>query len=464
MISGNLALTSAGASVDANAKVTNKSSKNNGLDFGSIMSQSLSTKANEKDSSLYTNIANLQNKGKMNDTSKDIKVSTEDSGSKLNDKSKNDMDSSVDKLSVNKADKLSDNQVDDVKESLEELKEEIKKTLGVTDDEFEAAMEVLGLTLQDLLKPNNMTELVANLTGQDGAMSLLTNGDLTEQLKHLLEFASDVIKDLSQKLEIPADELRKMLITSQGQETFAKNLADAGKNIEENEEILQKNETNQTDVTEKVLTKQPNASNENAGNPDASSSNQEFGKNTKTLVQSHNEGLSGLATNLTQSLEQSIQGVLPEAEANINATDIVQQIMDNVKVLTTENLQSIEMQLNPENLGKLHLTVTAKDGIMTAQITAQDEAVRKVIESQIAVLKENFNNQGLKVDAVEVMVESHAFENGQEMADGEQQNNAGARGRRKINAADLADLGIDDSQNQAEIQDLADGSSVNFRA
>ena len=66
--------------------------------------------------------------------------------------------------------------------------------------------------------------------------------------------------------------------------------------------------------------------------------------------------------------------------------------------------------LNPENLGSVHVTVTAKEGIITAELTATNEAVKKALENQMQILKENFNNQGIKVEAVSVTIESHSFE------------------------------------------------------
>ena len=67
------------------------------------------------------------------------------------------------------------------------------------------------------------------------------------------------------------------------------------------------------------------------------------------------------------------------------------------------------MQLNPEHLGSLHIRLSSKQGNVTAQFVVQNEAVRAALEMQMIQLKENFAEQGIKVDAVEVTVESHAF-------------------------------------------------------
>ena len=90
--------------------------------------------------------------------------------------------------------------------------------------------------------------------------------------------------------------------------------------------------------------------------------------------------------------------------------EIVRQIIDAVKVNVNRTSTEMELQLHPESLGKVNLVVAAKDGIITAQIAAQDEAVKNVIENQLVMLKESFEQQGLKVEAVAVTVQSHGFE------------------------------------------------------
>ena len=37
----------------------------------------------------------------------------------------------------------------------------------------------------------------------------------------------------------------------------------------------------------------------------------------------------------------------------------------------------MEMQLNPENLGKIYVQVTAKEGVVTAHLAVQNEIVKR---------------------------------------------------------------------------------------
>lgn len=98
------------------------------------------------------------------------------------------------------------------------------------------------------------------------------------------------------------------------------------------------------------------------------------------------------------------------AFTSIDTIDIIEQIVEQVKVNISGETTTMEMQLNPENLGKVYVQVSAREGSVNAQITAANEAVRNALETQIADLKQNLNQAGVKVDAIEVTVASHEFE------------------------------------------------------
>lgn len=118
--------------------------------------------------------------------------------------------------------------------------------------------------------------------------------------------------------------------------------------------------------------------------------------------------------------ETILQGRVQEAEAVFDKTqaaystqdtqEIMKQIMDYMKIQLKPGMDQLEMQLHPESLGNLHIQITSKGGEVTAQFHVQNEAVRAALESQIVELKDTLKEQGVRVEAVEVTVESHAFE------------------------------------------------------
>lgn len=116
------------------------------------------------------------------------------------------------------------------------------------------------------------------------------------------------------------------------------------------------------------------------------------------------------ATAQAASPGQAVEAAQPMPQPRVDVESIMRQISQMTRIAVSQAETSIEMQLNPENLGKVYLQVVSRQGAITAQLAAQDEAVKQALESQLAVLKDNMNQQGLKVEAVEVTIASHEFE------------------------------------------------------
>lgn len=152
-----------------------------------------------------------------------------------------------------------------------------------------------------------------------------------------------------------------------------------------------------------------------------------------------------ISNNLFEHIKESVSEVHTTETSQVSfATRIFNQVMEGIKVLSGEDMSSMEMQLQPENLGKLNIQVISKNGIITAQIITQNEAVKQAIESQMFVLKDNMNNHDIAIEDVEVTVSSHAFEQG--MDNGSHENSENKQKKRKfvseddlqsINAADI---------------------------
>ena len=131
------------------------------------------------------------------------------------------------------------------------------------------------------------------------------------------------------------------------------------------------------------------------------------------------------------------------------AQNIISQVTENVFLQVADESTTMELQLNPENLGKLFVSVTTKEGEVSAQLQTQNEAVKAALESQMNVLKETLAAQGIKVTEVEVTVASHEFEEnleknqagtfGEETGEENRGENQGTR-RRNINLGELDSL------------------------
>ena len=108
--------------------------------------------------------------------------------------------------------------------------------------------------------------------------------------------------------------------------------------------------------------------------------------------------------------------------------------------------------------------------MISAQLYAQDEAVRAALESQVAALKESLEAQGMKVDAIEITEHSHQLEqnldqNGGQQESAEAQKNSG---RRLLNLDELPEEeAYEEEMTQAEKLQIEmmrmGGNKLNFQ-
>ncbi len=114
----------------------------------------------------------------------------------------------------------------------------------------------------------------------------------------------------------------------------------------------------------------------------------------------------------------------------------------------------MELQLHPASLGTVNVQIASKDGVITAQFTTQNETVRAVIETQMIQLKNQFEEQGIKVDAVEVTVANHEYGHqfSQENGNPEQKQSKSAKNTRRIN--------LDEIDGEADIEQMEEPDRI----
>ena len=148
------------------------------------------------------------------------------------------------------------------------------------------------------------------------------------------------------------------------------------------------------------------------------------------------------------------------------------QIMNYMKIQLKPGMDQLEMQLHPENLGTVHIQLVSKGGEITAQFHVQNEAVKAALESQISTLQETLKDQGVKVEAVQVSVESHGFESNLWQGQGREENTFSQNNRkapRRINLNELDVNGL--TEEEVSEEDLlaakmmeANGNTVDYTA
>ena len=166
--------------------------------------------------------------------------------------------------------------------------------------------------------------------------------------------------------------------------------------------------------------------------------------------------------------------VLP-TDSYIDVEDLMAQFEGMARSLATDSGTTIELQLNPENLGRLFLSVSEKEGNVSATIVASNEQVKEALQTQLVELRATLQAQGIKVEAVEVTVATHEFEqnldgntsaNGQMQEQAQNQQQSAQGGRRNLNRNSLDELsGLMSEEETLVAQMMRDnGGTVDYTA
>ena len=344
------------------------------------------------------------------------------------------------------------NQLEDTKDAFETgVKEILKDELGVSDEQVEDAMSILGLQWMDLLNPASLSQLVTQLTGTEDACSLL----MSEEFTNIMQNTDALVQSLSETLGISKDEwvaLQNQLaeLTADFNETVAMAAGGVQEIAPQTDATITSQDTTvmaatvqMTHTTEETQNVQPEEETEDAApviqvnaSEDAQTENNvsenasgEMGEPAAQSQKTKESSVNEHAQNMEFQVRAEQQTVAPEevnkvaSRTTIDVQDIMNQITEFAKVNLSPENSSIEMQLNPENLGKVYLHIAAtKEGNITAELAVSSETVKTALEAQIADLRTSLNQQGIKVDAVEVTIASHEFErNLEQNASGEEQ-------------------------------------------
>lgn len=172
--------------------------------------------------------------------------------------------------------------------------------------------------------------------------------------------------------------------------------------------------------------------------------------------------------NLSVNRGSNVEQPDMKMDAITQMREIVTQVVEQIKVRVNADTTSMEVQLNPESLGKVNLTVVAKEGHITAQFVTESEIARQALEGQIQQLRENLGEQGLKVDEVEVSVSNFDFSHSNQANAEEQKQHHSQEQRRvqrNLNLNDAVNLNALTEEEQLAARIMADnGNQVDYTA
>lgn len=96
----------------------------------------------------------------------------------------------------------------------------------------------------------------------------------------------------------------------------------------------------------------------------------------------------------------------PEETVTVNRENLIEQIVDKIKVNLSDLKNEIKVSLKPEVLGELTMNIEVIKGEVIAKVMVESQRTKEVIESNLIQLKEGIKDTGLEIKTFEVFVGS----------------------------------------------------------
>ncbi len=302
----------------------------------------------------------------------------------------------------------------------------LSESLQVSTEDLQTSMKNLNMDINDLQEPQNLLKLIVDVKDLKGPEELLTVTGLSETFKELNTELKDILKDQTEPVN------------------------------QEYDSSVRQDEVSVNTKVSQVMTENNDGETGSKEQKASDSSERFFSSN---LVQNHSTENPILVQQM--NFNDRVQELLAERMDVQTSESIVKQVLEQVKFNIKTDVTSVQMQLYPEHLGKVAIQVVSKNGVLTAQIATENESAKAALESQLNILKESFDNQGLKVQSVEVMVSSRGFDQNTDTNSGSSDNQKQGRRIRKSLLEEL-----DGREEEPEEEDLksALGNTVSYTA
>ena len=324
------------------------------------------------------------------------------------------------------------------------------QVLNVEPEVVENALETLGLDETALLDSANIPQIVVEATDAQDSLAIMTDEQLYKDVKEISASADEFVNNLETKFDISPEEVKEVI-----------------------KEVASSTVTEPT-VEEKKADVIQSLTNEVTGTQEAKETPEIKIDRKDASFADNNDANAQM--NWTQSVVENIKAAAAESTGEgepVYSADmerIYEQVSESLKLNMSEDIAEMEMSLHPASLGNVRIQIASRDGVVTANFTTQNEQVKAVLEAQIVELKESMNQQGIKVEAIEVNVAAHAFEENlsKEGDNSSDYESKGSRKRRSINLNEIddtddIDIDEDDEIRIAREMMMQSGATVDYR-
>jgi len=112
----------------------------------------------------------------------------------------------------------------------------------------------------------------------------------------------------------------------------------------------------------------------------------------------------------TQKISQFEKVMNAKTSQNLE-NSVMTQLKDKISSDLAANKSEVTIALRPDNLGKVSINLVSQNGVLTAQITAENNQVKDILNKGLESLKQNMAEQGINVGKMVVNVQEPSTAN-----------------------------------------------------
>lgn len=110
--------------------------------------------------------------------------------------------------------------------------------------------------------------------------------------------------------------------------------------------------------------------------------------------------------NIPEAVQAQDSGQLPQLSRHV-----AEQVEQGMLSALRDGGTRLDLQLHPAELGAITITLVARNGEVSAQIRSEKSETAEMVSRQLDTIRVNLEQQGIKVDKIEVQLENSADQN-----------------------------------------------------
>ncbi|WP_298033166.1 flagellar hook-length control protein FliK [uncultured Desulfovibrio sp.] len=122
------------------------------------------------------------------------------------------------------------------------------------------------------------------------------------------------------------------------------------------------------------------------------------------------------------------------------AAQMARQVENGLLSALKDGGSRLDLQLHPQELGAITLTLTARNGEVSARIRSEKSETAEMVSRQLDSIRANLEQQGIKVDKIEVQIQNQQDDDGRQWQNLDQHNSRQEENARREELARIKNL------------------------